>query len=192
MPSPASAASPAAPPGPHLAASRAVPATPAQPPGWRLAAWVLELAASEVPRLRAAMRRTLRSWGVAASRAEVLLLVATELLSNAVRHAGSEGGASRRVRVTVAITATVGLRSGRLCLDVADGDPALPCVGPQAGAGVGADAEGGRGLLIVNCLVGEAGGRVAAFRVPSGKVVRVRIPAVPVPCGGLGEGGEER
>ncbi|MEV7547390.1 ATP-binding protein [Streptomyces sp. NPDC089915] len=122
--------------------------------------------------LRTAMRRAPRGWDVAPERAEALLLVATELLSNAVRHAGS---AECGVRVTVA------LRGGRLWLDVADGDPVLPCVDPAAAADVGADAEGGRGLLIVGFLVGEAGGRLAAFRVPSGKVVQVRIPAVRVP-----------
>ncbi|MFD8142905.1 ATP-binding protein [Streptomyces sp. NPDC059708] len=180
MPSPTSTA-PLAP----LSRPRATPAAaaPAPPPaGRRLAVWMLEPTPAEVPRLRTAMRRALRGWGVAPACAETLLLAATELLSNAVRHGGS---AECRVRVTLA------LRSGRLCLDVADGDPSLPCVDPAAAADAGADAEGGRGLLIVGFLVGEAGGRLAAFRVPSGKVVRIRIPAAPAPVGAAAGGRAE-
>lgn len=121
--------------------------------------------------MRASLRRTLRGWGVAFPCVEMLLLVGTELLSNAVRHAGAEGG---RPRVTVV------LAGGRLRLDVADGDPRLPHFArgavPGAGLGVDADAEGGRGLAIVSFLVEEAGGELAAFRAATGKVVRVHVP----------------
>lgn len=134
--------------------------------GRRLARWRVEALPSGVPQVRTSLRRTLQRWGVAPERAETLLLAATELLSNAVRHAGR--GAAARVCLTVA------LRGGHVCLDVADGDPFLPCVGPD----VGVEAEGGRGLLIVDCLVGEVGGWLAVFRVPSGKVVGVRIPDI--------------
>ncbi|MFD9728188.1 hypothetical protein [Streptomyces sp. NPDC059072] len=71
---------------------------------------------------------------------------------------------------------TVALHGGRLWLEVADGDPCLPCVGPNVDPEVGMDAESGRGLLIVNFLVGEAGGRLMVVRAEFGKVVRVRIP----------------
>ncbi|CAM5669416.1 ATP-binding protein [Streptomyces narbonensis] len=154
---------------------RSVP-TPTPPPprpGRRLACWVARGAVLEVPRVRASLRRTLEGWGIAFPCVELLLLVGTELLSNAVRHAGAEGG---RPRVTVA------LAGGRLRLDVADGDPRMPhfarSVGPGADLGVDVDAEGGRGLAIVSFLVDEAGGELAAFRVAVGKVVRVCVPIV--------------
>ncbi|WP_079423447.1 ATP-binding protein [Streptomyces katrae] len=164
----------AVPPSVPRPTTPAAAAPSALPQGRRLARWTVEPTASGVPLVRASMRRALQGWGVEPERAGILLLAATELLSNAVRHTGG-GGAQ--------VCVTVALRRGRLYLDVADGDPFLPCVGPDAGgataADVGMDAEGGRGLLIVNCLVGEADGRLTAFRVPSGKVVGVRIPAAP-------------
>ncbi|MEU7071381.1 ATP-binding protein [Streptomyces narbonensis] len=154
---------------------RSVPSSTPPPlrAGRRLACWVARGAVLEVPRVRASLRRTLESWGVGFPCVETLLLVGTELLSNAVRHAGAEGG---RPRVTVV------LAGGRLRLDVADGDPRLPRfargVGPGAGLGVDVDAEGGRGLAIVSFLVDEAGGELAAFRAAAGKVVRVCVPVI--------------
>ncbi|MFG2328097.1 ATP-binding protein [Streptomyces sp. NPDC048604] len=154
-------------------------ATVPPPRSRRLARWAVKAAASEVSRVRASLRRTLAAWGVSSERAEVLLLVATELLSNAVRHAGGPAG---RTCLTVALC------GGRLRLDVADGDPRLPSfaqdagadvapdAGPGADLGVDAAAEGGRGLAIVRFLVDEAGGRLAAIRVSTGKVVRIRMP----------------
>ncbi|MEU4266720.1 ATP-binding protein [Streptomyces sp. NPDC026092] len=152
------------------------PSVPAPPsPGRRLACWAAWGAAFEVPRVRARLRRTLEAWGVALPCVDLLLLAGTELLSNAVRHAGGAGG---RLRVTVS------LGGGRLQLDVADGDPHLPCLtqgtdseaDPDADMDVDAEAEGGRGLAITSFLVDEAGGRLAAFRAATGKVVRIRVP----------------
>ncbi|MFI1760796.1 ATP-binding protein [Streptomyces sp. NPDC020800] len=141
------------------------PASAALPPRRRrLARWVTEAVAAEVPGVRASMRRSLEEWGVPSGCVEDLLLIGTELLSNAVRHAGGAAG-----RPCVTVTRDGGL----LQLDVADGDRRLPCVGLDAGA----EAEGGRGLLIVRVLVSRAGGELSAFPVASGKVVRVRIPA---------------
>ncbi|MFD3944793.1 ATP-binding protein [Streptomyces sp. NPDC058579] len=160
-------------------ARSAPPSVPASPsPGRRLACWVAWGAAFEVPRVRARLRRTLEAWGVALPCVDLLLLAGTELLSNAVLHAGGAGGAGGRLRVTVS------LGGGRLQLDVADGDPRLPCLtqgaGPDADLegdlGVDADAEGGRGLAITSFLVDEAGGQLAAFRAATGKVVRIRVP----------------
>ncbi|MFI1938761.1 ATP-binding protein [Streptomyces purpureus] len=138
-------------------------APPARPPGRRIACWSARGVAFEVPRVRARLRRTLEGWGVVCPCVELLLLAGTELLSNAVRHAGGAGG---RLRVTVT------LGGGRLQLDVADGDPRLPRFSP----GADVDAESGRGLAIVSFLVDEAGGELAAFRAAAGKVVRIRIP----------------
>ncbi|MBT2422469.1 ATP-binding protein [Streptomyces sp. ISL-22] len=131
----------------------------------RLAHWTTEAMAAAVPGLRTSLRHTLEGWHVSPERIEVLLLIGTELLSNAVRHAGA---AADRLCVTVT------LGGGRLQLEVADGDPRLPCVALDAGA----EAESGRGLAIVHFLVCETGGELVAFRVATGKVVRVRIPLV--------------
>ncbi|MEU9998221.1 ATP-binding protein [Streptomyces sp. NPDC050848] len=156
---------------PAPSAPSSAPAPPSA--GRRLACWAAWGAAFEVPRVRARLRRTLEGWGVALPCVDLLLLAGTELLSNAVRHAGGAGG---RLRVTVS------LGGGRLQLDVADGDPRLPCLTQGADpdgdsdAGLDVDAEGGRGLAITSFLVDEAGGQLAAFRVAAGKVVRIRVP----------------
>ncbi|MEV7420920.1 ATP-binding protein [Streptomyces sp. NPDC089919] len=163
------AAGTATPPG-----APAVPLPALPPPGPRLVRWAARAAVVEVPRIRAALRGVLADWGVAPECADLLLLAGTELLSNAVRHAG---GASGRLHVTVALGA------GRLRLDVADADPRLPRLAPSADPG--AEAEGGRGLAIAGFLADEAGGLLTAFRAATGKatgktagkVVRIRIPA---------------
>ncbi|OXY95067.1 hypothetical protein BEK98_18195 [Streptomyces diastatochromogenes] len=111
------------------------------------------------------MRCVLEYWRIAPELGEALLLAGTELLSNAIRHAGD---------VTGSLRVTVTLAEGWLQLDVADGDPCMPCFGLDADG----EAEGGRGLMIVSFLVREAGGELTAFRAGSGKVVRVRLPAV--------------
>ncbi|MGV4988503.1 ATP-binding protein [Streptomyces sp. NRAIS4] len=142
-----------------------VPAPPAPSPGRRLVHWTTEAAASAVPGGRTSLRYVLEDWRIAPEPGEALLLAGTELLSNAIRHAGDVTG---RLRVTVT------LADGWLQLDVADGDPCMP----HFGLDVDGEAESGRGLVIVGFLVREAGGELTAFRAGSGKVVRVRVPVV--------------
>ncbi|MFE1885269.1 ATP-binding protein [Streptomyces diastatochromogenes] len=138
---------------------------PGPPSGCRLVHWATGVAASAVPGVRTSLRRVLERWRIAPELAEALLLAGAELLSNAIRHAGD---------VTGSLRVTVTLADGWLQLDVADGDPGMPCFGLD----VDGESESGRGLVIVSFLVREAGGELTAFRAGSGKVVRVRVPAV--------------
>ncbi|GGP89741.1 ATP-binding protein [Streptomyces melanogenes] len=146
------------------------PLSPAAPHGCRRVRWAVRPTAAAVPAVRASVRTVLDGWCVASDRGEVLLLTVSELVTNAVRHAGA---------VTGRLYATLTLGGGWLRFEVADGDPALPCVdrGFDVDVEVDAEAEGGRGLMIVGLLAGEAGGGLVAFRAGTGKVVGVRVPA---------------
>ncbi|WP_406510310.1 ATP-binding protein [Streptomyces sp. NBC_00212] len=134
-------------------------------PGCRRARWVARPTVAVVPRLRVSVRVVLDDWRVAPERGELLLLAASELVTNAVCHAGA---------VTSRLSATLALGGGWLRFEVADGDPALP----DFGQGGDVEAEGGRGLMIVGLLAAEAGGGLVAFPVGAGKVVGIRVPAV--------------
>ncbi|MEN8651323.1 ATP-binding protein [Streptomyces sp. 21So2-11] len=125
--------------------------------------WSFSPTAATVPLVRARVRAVLEGWRLSLDLSDVMLLAVSELVTNVVRHAAS---VTDRLRVTVAF------EEGRLRLDVADGDPSLPRVGP-----VDLDAEGGRGLAIVGLLVAEAGGEVSVVAGRCGKAVRVCLPA---------------
>jgi len=127
--------------------------------------WAPSPTAATVPQVRARLRVVLEGWRISSDVADTLLLAVTELVSNAVRHAGA---VTERLRVAVTLGA------GQLQLEVDDGDPSLPYAGPEADP----DAESGRGLMIVNLLVAEAGGAVAVLTHARGKTVRVRVPAL--------------
>ncbi|MET9514711.1 ATP-binding protein [Streptomyces sp. NPDC002994] len=133
------------------------------PSGRRTSAhWSFSPTAAAVPLIRARVRDALEVWRISLDLSDTLLLAVSELATNVVRHAASATG---RLRVTV----TFG--GGLLRLDVADGDPSLPCVGP-----VDLEAEGGRGLAIVGLLAAEAGGGVSVVAGRCGKAVRVCLP----------------
>lgn len=125
--------------------------------------WAPSPTVATVPQVRARLRAVLEGWCVSSDVADILLLAVSELASNVVRHAGA---------VTERLCVAAGLDGGQLRLEVDDGDPSLPYAAP----GVGPDAESGRGLMIVNLLVVEAGGEVAVLRHDRGKTVRVRVP----------------
>lgn len=88
------------------------------------------------------VRDTLRAWGAEAVAEEAVLLV-SELVTNAVVHAGTE--------------VEVGCRreDDQLVVDVVDRYPDRPL--PAAPAAVSADAEGGRGLLLAGQLAAAWG-----------------------------------
>ncbi|MCP3818484.1 ATP-binding protein [Streptomyces sp. A3M-1-3] len=127
--------------------------------------WALSPTVATVPQVRARLRAVLEGWRVTPDVADVLLLAVSELASNAVQHAGD---VTERLRVAVT------LDGGQLQLEVDDGDPSLLCAAPE----VDPDAESGRGLMIVNLLVIEAGGALAVLPHDHGKTVRVRLPAL--------------
>jgi anti-sigma regulatory factor (Ser/Thr protein kinase) len=98
-----------------------------------------------------------RAWRLDGVR-DAAQLVVTELVSNVVRHAGTD--------MELSLTA----RPGELCLAVRDGSPLLPS--PAAWRGLAADT--GRGLVVIRALA------VAWGATPSGdgKVVWAVLPTV--------------
>ncbi|MEV7728842.1 ATP-binding protein [Streptomyces sp. NPDC087917] len=133
----------------------------------RCARWAAEPTAATVPLIRSRVRTVLDGWRVSADIADVLLLAVSELTGNVVLHAP----ATSRMRVRIA------LRGGWFHLEVIDGafSPARPLPHPRAE--VEADAEGGRGLLIVGLLAAESGGELTFTSHEFGNSARVRIPA---------------
>ena len=102
---------------------------------------------------RRRVRDAIRSWQVPVD-LDVALLLTSELVTNAVRHE-----AGQRARAVVLAVAS---SRGRLRVDVHDTSCSLPAV-----ADVPADAETGRGLLLVEMLSDEWG----FYRTPAGKAV---------------------
>jgi anti-sigma regulatory factor (Ser/Thr protein kinase) len=125
---------------------------------------VSEPAPATVPLVRTRVRALLEGWRIAADVADTLLLAVSELVGNVVQHA-----ATGRMRVGV----TCG--GGWLCLQVADGAAALPRL-PEPAAEVDPEAEGGRGLLLIELLTAEVGGELAVVVHELGKCVRVCVP----------------
>ncbi|MFP8964332.1 ATP-binding protein [Streptomyces nanhaiensis] len=136
---------------------------------WRFTVPVHE---SSVPRARHAVRDLLRRRGapVTGELMDGLLLVLSELVTNAVRHAAL---------LSTQIGVEVSLGAGRVRLGVEDGHPYRPAA---LAADPGREHIGGRGLLLVKAVVAEAGGFCEADRTASGgKVVRVVMPLAPLP-----------
>ena len=122
-------------------------------PEHRSARWFLPPEPGSVPEARALVRRTLRDWGLAELQDTALLLV-SELVTNAVRHARQD------VVVQLAKGAT-------LVVEVADDDERLP-----HRTGVTPEDERGRGLTLVDSLAQEWGAR----SITAGKVVWFELP----------------
>jgi len=99
------------------------------------------------------VRDAIRSWQVPVD-LDAALLLTSELVTNAVRHEAGQGAQA----VVLAIVSS----RGRLRVDVHDTSCSLPAV-----AEVSADAETGRGLLLVETLSDEWG----FYRTPTGKAV---------------------
>jgi anti-sigma regulatory factor (Ser/Thr protein kinase) len=135
---------------------------PDRPPGPVLVRWTIPPTIGGVPTVRHRLRDLLRGWGVAEDLEDTLLLVATELTSNAVRHAALR---SRIIRITAS-------HSGHdICLEVADDHPFRP----RALLETGPDSEDGRGLMIVKLMVAELGGRIDVLSTDPGKIIRVTV-----------------
>ncbi|MCF2526212.1 ATP-binding protein [Yinghuangia soli] len=144
--------------------SESAPGAPGPPPGPVLVRWTLPPVVAAVPEVRHRLRDVLRGWRIHADLEDTLLLVATELVSNSVRHAAV---LTERVRVTLALT------QGRIRLDVTDDHPFRP----RALMDTDEDSEDGRGLLIVKLTVAEAHGVIDVLPSQTGKTIRVRVPA---------------
>jgi len=95
---------------------------------------------------------------------DVLVLLASELVTNAVTHAEDGGGAAGgHVSLYVRVAA------GELRVEVHDGSPVLPLPVPPD---VDEESETGRGLMLVAALASEWG----FYRTPGGKVVYFTVP----------------
>ncbi|WP_410535651.1 ATP-binding protein [Streptomyces sp. KL2] len=136
---------------------------------WRFTVPVHE---SSVPRARHAVRDLLRRRGapVTGELMDGLLLILSELVTNAVRHAAL---------LSEEIGVEISLDAGRVRLGVEDGHPYRPAA---LAAAPGREHTGGRGLLLVRAIAAEAGGFCEADRTASGgKVVRVEMRLAPLP-----------
>ena len=102
---------------------------------------------------RRRVRDAIRSWQVPVD-LDAALLLTSELVTNAIRYEAGQG--AQPVMLTIASS------RGRLRVDVHDTSRSLPAV-----AEVPADAETGRGLLLVETLSDEWG----FYRTPAGKAV---------------------
>ena len=123
------------------------PPRPAERHGFRVPLATGPAAAAEA---RRRVRAAIQSWPVPVEE-DVALLLTSELVTNAVRHEAGQ-----------AVMLVISYSSGRLRVDVHDTSRSLPAV-----ADVPADAETGRGLLLVETLSDEWG----FYRTPAGKAV---------------------
>jgi two-component sensor histidine kinase len=134
---------------------------------WRFTAPAVD---ASVPGARHAVRDLLRRQGVPVSDDLVqgLLLIVSELVTNAVRHAAV---LSPRLAVEVAVGAEW------VRVSVEDGHPYRPTA-LEADHG----RTGGRGLLLVREITREAGGACQVARTASGgKVIWATLPLKPAP-----------
>ncbi|MFE1091214.1 ATP-binding protein [Streptomyces rochei] len=113
-----------------------------------------------VAEVRHSVRATLTSWGAGAI-ADDMAVVASELASNALKHASSDA------------TVRLQLVEGQALLEVDDSSMQRPV--PRR---VGAEVEEGRGLFLVQALAAAWGWR---YREGGGKTVWASLPA-PAGC----------
>ncbi|MFF4652581.1 ATP-binding protein [Streptomyces sp. NPDC001380] len=103
-----------------------------------------------VGQARALVRRELAARGVTGDTAEDAVLVVSELLTNAVRHADHRQGA-----VELAVTAC----GGDVLVEVTDPCPRRPVLPAGPAPAAGPQQEGGRGLPLVHALAEACGVR---------------------------------
>ena len=115
------------------------------------------------------------AWCVAVD-PDVAILLTSELVTNAVTHAAAHasrnGRAARRAAAAEAVLLVIAADDAGLRVDVHDGSGDLPVL---ADCPAGADAETGRGLLLVTSLSADWG----FYRTPGGKAVYFTLQAQP-------------
>ena len=110
---------------------------------------------------RRRVRDAIRSWRVPVD-LDAALLLTSELVTNAIRHEAGQGAGQDAGQGAQAVMLAIASSRGRLRVDVHDTSRFLPAV-----AEVPADAETGRGLLLVETLSDEWG----FYRTAAGKAV---------------------
>ena len=137
---------------------------PTYPPEMQSRRVRLEAGPAAAPEARSQVRAAIRSWGASVD-PEAAVLLTSELMTNAIRH---ETGP--------AVVLVITWSCGELRVDVHDTAWSLPTV-----ADVPADAETGRGLLLVAALSAKWG----CYRTPTGKAVYFTLTgqAQPAPRG---------
>ena len=115
----------------------------------------------------------IRAWCVRVD-PDVAILLTSELVTNAVTHAtvNPNGQAAEREHTAEAVLLVIAADDAGLRVDVHDGSGDLPIV---SGYVAEADAETGRGLLLVTSLSAEWG----FHRTPGGKAVYFTLQAQP-------------
>jgi anti-sigma regulatory factor (Ser/Thr protein kinase) len=122
---------------------------------------------------RRRVRDAIRSWQLPVDQ-DAALLLTSELVTNAARH---EAGP--------AVTLVIACSQGRLRVDVHDTSRSLPAVA-EVPADADADAETGRGLLLVETLSDEWG----FYRTPAGKAVYFTLAFQPDQAGQASQPGQ--
>jgi len=130
---------------------------------------------SAVAAARTEVEAAIGAWCVAVD-PDVAILLTSELVTNAVTHATARtrrnGGAAKRGFAAEAVLLVIATDDAGLRVDVHDGSVDLPVV---SGYVAEADAETGRGLLLVTSLSAEWG----FYRTPGGKAVYFTLQAQP-------------
>src|ERR1700678_3574812 len=130
---------------------------------------------SAVAAARAEVEAAIGAWCVAVD-PDVAILLTSELVTNAVTHAAAHaspnGKAASRERAAEAVLLVIAADDAGLRVDVHDGSGDLPVLGDCP---ADADAETGRGLLLVTSLSAEWG----FYRTPGGKVMYFTLQAQP-------------
>ena len=130
---------------------------------------------SAVAAARTEVETAICAWCVAVD-PDVAILLTSELVTNAVTHAaarsGRNGRAARRGGAADAVLLVIAADDAGLRVDVHDGSVDLPVL---ADCPADADAETGRGLLLVTSLSADWG----FYRTPGGKAVYFTLQAQP-------------
>jgi anti-sigma regulatory factor (Ser/Thr protein kinase) len=112
----------------------------------RVIFWGLAQDAQAVGKARELVRKALAEWGLESVQ-DVVELVVSELVTNAVRHA--------RGPIRLCLTCDEHQLLGAVC----DGDPHLPAVGSDQ---IDVDGEGGRGLALVEAVTHRWGTQITS------------------------------
>jgi len=130
---------------------------------------------SAVSAARTEVEAAICAWCVAVD-PDVAILLTSELVTNAVTHATAHasrnGRAARRADAAEAVLLVIAADDAGLRVDVHDGSGDLPVL---ADCPAEADAETGRGLLLVTSLSADWG----FYRTPGGKAVYFTLRAQP-------------